>query len=468
MPTHDPASNYAILPAITEIDRYLHSQGLPAGKKVRKLIQAWLCSVALEHDSFQDPTQSPFHSKQDVLHYLAQNLTQLGHTSLRTVINATGIVVHTNLGRSAIAESHLQQAHSLLTRYTNLEMDPLTGKRGERGKSVLDQLSQLAGSEAALIVNNNAAAVALMLMALPNGSEVIISRGELVEIGGSFRIPDIVKACGVKLIEVGTTNRTSLQDYAQAITPNTAALLKVHPSNYVIKGFVAEVQIEALARLAKQATLACFFDMGSGSFYRFTQNELKAVPVVQDFSDKGIDLLCFSADKLLGGIQAGLIVGKKSWIAALAKHPFYRTFRIDKARLFILENCLTDYFEISTLRKNNATVRFLERTEGELQKMTDSVWNNLKPKTGWICEKVSTLSKAGGGAIPELELPSVALSFQHTTISSDQMMEFLRRQQPALIARIQDQALLIDFRAVFEDELAVLTDHLNLLMEQSE
>ena len=324
---------YRFLPSVSEVDRYLKNKGLGFGKAMRAHVEQVLEELREEiatsagddtleeagHPSIQSLL---FSGKEGILEHLAAIVRQRGRMSMRRVINATGVVIHTNLGRAPLSLELLESVTPLLTSYATIEYDLKTGKRGRRGEGIKNHLRLLSGAEDALVVNNNAAAVYLMLMALACGKEVVVSRGELIEIGGSFRIPDIMRAAGVRLVEVGTTNRTRLSDYEKALNGNTAALMKIHPSNYRIRGFVEETTVAQVCQLARQYELFSFHDLGSGNFYQFDQPALRAMPTVQQEVRKGVDLLTFSGDKLLGANQAGIVVWtEKSDLPARGASP---------------------------------------------------------------------------------------------------------------------------------------------------
>ena len=327
------------IPSITECDRFLMEQKLPHGKQVREYVYSVLNQVRQEISKDNSGTFSV--NNAEIMERVADEV-RIRSDSMKSAINATGIVVHTNLGRAPLSKDLIMKVLPILCSYSTLELDLETGKRGTRDSRIRTMLRILSGAEDAMVVNNNAAAVYLMLKELtknhPDGylPEVIVSRSELVEIGGSFRVPDIMREAGVKMVEVGTTNRCRLSDYEKAFTKNTAAILKVHPSNYKILGFTESVKVEKLSKLAHSKGIPCFYDWGSGSFYRFQQSGLSEYPTVEQELSYIPDLLAFSGDKLLGGIQAGILLGKTGIIQKLRKSPLYRTFRLDKVTLTLM------------------------------------------------------------------------------------------------------------------------------------
>ncbi len=457
---------YQNLPSITECDTFLKQQKLPHGKAVREQVNIVLDQVRTEIS--KNPDKSVSDANADILERIAAQVRNQSQTMQR-VINATGVVIHTNLGRAPLSEILLRKVLPGMSSYSTLEFDLSTGKRGSRDSKVRKLLRSLSGAEDAMVVNNNAAAVFLMLKALngnePEGkkAEVIVSRGELVEIGGSFRIPDIMREAGVKLVEVGTTNRCRLADYEQALTENTAALLKVHPSNYEIHGFTESVSVEKMAKLAHSKGLLCFHDWGSGSFYKFSQGGLSEYSTAEQELSAGPDLLAFSGDKLLGGIQAGVLLGKAENIQKLRKHALYRALRLDKVTLGLFEATLEAYLDLKTLAEIVPTVGLLELTREELrEKVNDFLQQlNLPNTTAWKCELRETESRTGGGALPELPIESAALVLSHPMRSSNELQDWFRSQSVPVIVRIHEDQIWLDFRTILphdnEDLLRVLT-----------
>jgi len=458
--------SYQNLPSITECDTFLKQQKLPHGKAVREQVNIVLDQVRTEIS--KNPDKSVSDANADILERIAAQVRNQSQTMQR-VINATGVVVHTNLGRAPLSEILLRKVLPGMSSYSTLEFDLSTGKRGSRDSKVRKLLRSLSGAEDAMVVNNNAAAVFLMLKALngnePEGkkAEVIVSRGELVEIGGSFRIPDIMREAGVKLVEVGTTNRCRLADYEQALTENTAALLKVHPSNYEIHGFTESVSVEKMAKLAHSKGLLCFHDWGSGSFYKFRQRGLSEYSTAEQELSAGPDLLAFSGDKLLGGIQAGVLLGKAEHIQKLRKHALYRALRLDKVTLGLFEATLEAYLDLKTLAEIVPTVGLLELTREELRNKVNDFLQllNLPKTTAWKCELRETESRTGGGALPELPIESAALVLSHPMRSSNELQDWFRSQSVPVIVRIHEDQIWLDFRTILphdnEDLLRVLT-----------
>ena len=461
--------SYQNLPSITECDTFLKEQKLPHGKAVREQVNIVLDQLRTEIS--KNPHKAVLGANAEILERVAAQVRNQSQTTQR-VINATGVVVHTNLGRAPLSENLLRKVLPSMSSYSTLELDLSTGKRGSRDSKIRKMLRTLSGAEDAMVVNNNAAAVFLMLKAL-NGNEfenkkpeVIVSRGELVEIGGSFRIPDIMREAGVKLVEVGTTNRCRLADYEQALTENTAALLKVHPSNYEIQGFTEEVSVEILAQLAHSKGLLCFHDWGSGSFYKFRQRGLSEYSTAEQELSAGPDLLTFSGDKLLGGIQAGVLLGKAENIQKLRQHALYRALRLDKVTLGLFEATLEAYLDLKTLAENVPTVGLLELTREEIREKVNNFLKLLKLPdiTDWKCELRETESRTGGGALPELPIESAALILSHPQKSANELQNWFRSQTVPVIVRIHEDQIWLDFRTILPQDNEELLRVLSVLI----
>jgi L-seryl-tRNA(Ser) seleniumtransferase len=375
--------------------------------------------------------------------------------NLRRTINATGIVVHTNLGRSLLGEAIVENIRAVSTRYSNLEFDLSKGVRGSRYSAVEGLLCELTGAEAALAVNNNAGAVLLCLDTLAHGREVIVSRGELIEIGGSFRIPDVMSKSGGILREVGTTNRTHLKDYEGAICDETGLLLKVHTSNYAIVGFTAGLTLPELVDLGRRCNLPVMEDLGSGTLIDFSRYGLVAEPTVQDSVKAGVDLITFSGDKLLGGPQAGLIVGSREFIEKIKVNPLTRALRIDKLTLAALESTLRLYRDEKAAVAAIPTLRLLTTPQAVIARRADRLSARLAAGAPPDIE-IKTLqrsSKAGGGSLPLLELPSVCIGLSIPGLSANAIEKQMRASSPPVIGRIEDDTFIMDLRTIRDDEI---------------
>jgi L-seryl-tRNA(Ser) seleniumtransferase len=403
-------------------------------------------------DGFQDASKL---SVESVSGRIGERLEILDRPSLKPLINATGIVVHTNLGRSLLAEKVLQKFGPVAGGYSNLEFDLDKGERGSRYIHIQEILKEITGSEAAMVVNNNAAAVFLSLDTLAKGREVIVSRGQLVEIGGSFRIPDVMKKSGAKLVEVGTTNKTHLRDYESAIGPDTALLLKVHQSNFQIIGFSEEVDTATLVNLGRKHGLPVMEDLGSGCFIDFSKYGLLKEPTVQDVVSQGVDVVTFSGDKMLGGPQSGIILGRKDLIEPIARNQLTRALRIDKLTLLALEETLRLYRDEQTAIREIPTLRMILQT-----------YETLKAKARRLIRMIGEVdrenfslalsngdSKVGGGALPLLSLPSSLVALSPGKLSANTMEAWLRAYDPPVIARVEKERVLLDVRTIQDNEM---------------
>ncbi|MGI8400573.1 MAG: L-seryl-tRNA(Sec) selenium transferase [Gemmatimonadaceae bacterium] len=382
---------------------------------------------------------------------IAATVGGMSRPSLRRVINATGVVLHTNLGRAPLADSAVEAMADIAAGFSNLEYDLETGARGSRYSHCLSLLQQLTGAEDALVVNNCAAAVVLALNALAQRKEVLVSRGELVEIGGSFRIPDIMGRSGAKLIEVGTTNRTHDDDYRRAITPKTAAIVKVHRSNFAIEGFTSDVSVERLAFIAAEHGLPVLYDLGSGLMLPLDEYGLGGEPTAATALASGASLVLMSGDKLLGGPQAGIILGAATLIARLRKSPFARAMRVDKLTLSALEATLRLYLEPERALKEIPVLAMLTTPVSELELRARTIVVTLTAN-GIDADVVESSASVGGGAFPTARIPSLAIRLPGNPQRAE---EKLRAGSPAVIARISDGSILLDMRSVLpgEDEM---------------
>ena len=384
----------------------------------------------------------------------AARLAVKARRSLRRVINATGIVVHTNLGRSPLAESAVEAVAEVARGYSTLEYDVPSGERGSRHVHVEDLICRLTGAEAAMAVNNNASAVLLGLAALARRKEAIVSRGQLVEIGGSFRIPDIMRESGAKMVEVGTTNKTHLRDYESAITPRTGLILKVHSSNYRVVGFTEEVPLADLVALGAERGIPVFEDQGSGVLVDLTRFGLPGEPTVGASIAAGAHLVSASGDKLLGGPQAGILAGKADVIARLKKHPLARAVRLDKMTLAALEMTLRLYLDEERLFAEVPTLRMLTMPAAEAKRRAEALAAAIGVACGDACAvaTVADVSRAGGGALPMEDIPTTVVALAPRALSATALEERLRSGEPAVIARIKDGRLLLDPRTLRADE----------------
>jgi len=382
--------------------------------------------------------------------------------SLRRVINATGVVLHTNMGRALLAPAAMAHVQNIATQYSNLELDLATGQRGSRYSHVRQLLCDLTGAEDAIVVNNNAAAVVLCLAALAKEREVILARGELVEIGGSFRIPEIMELSGCKLREIGTTNRVHLDDYQSAIGEETALLLKVHTSNYRVIGFTKSISVAELRPMADANEIPVMHDLGAGCLVDLRQFGLPAEPTVQEALAEGADLVTFSGDKLLGGPQIGVIAGRADLIAQLKKHQLLRAFRVDKLCLAALEATLRVYRDSKDPSQEIPALRMLSASEADLHKRATSFSNTLSAQlpNGCHLQLRPGQSQVGAGSAPEAGLPTTLIAIATGDTEAARIEEQLRQHEPSVMARVGGGEILIDLRCVPTSDEAPLQDAL--------
>ncbi len=448
------------LAAIPSVDRILQDLRLePAvARHGRTQVVAELRALLAEYRSaLKEGAALPL-SYERTIHALMQRLDIATRPSLRRVFNLTGTVLHTNLGRALLPREAIEAEAIALAEPSNLEYDLEAGERGERDEHIETLLCRITGAEAATAVNNNAGAVLLVLNSLAVGREVPVSRGELVEIGGSFRIPEIIEAAGCRLHEVGTTNRTHLIDYEKAIGPSTAAILRVHTSNYAVVGFTAAPGEGELAQLAHARGLPFVTDLGSGSLVELQRWGLPSEPTPMRSLGAGADLVTFSGDKLLGGPQAGLVVGKRELVERLRKNPMKRALRLDKGRIASLEAVLRLYLDPERLRERLPTLRILTRPAAEIAALAQRMRPSLQ---SWCGEKaevsiVPCASQVGSGSLPVDRLPSTALCVASGSIKPKSVMNALRSLAIPVIGRIHDDKVWLDMRCL-EDETAFLS-----------
>jgi L-seryl-tRNA(Ser) seleniumtransferase len=362
--------------------------------------------------------------------------------SLRRVINASGVVLHTNLGRAPLPGAAIEHLSSIATGYSNLEFDLGDGTRGKRDVHVARWVQRLVGAEDAIVVNNNAAAVLLVLNSLGEGGDVIASRGEQVEIGGSFRIPEIMSKSAARLREVGTTNRTRIKDYEKAIGDQTRLLLRVHPSNFRMTGFTERPSLEEFAELGHRRNIPTFEDLGSGCLFDLRPLGIPDEPIAADSIRAGVDVICFSGDKLLGGPQAGIIAGRKIYIEKIRQNPLFRALRVDKLTIAVLESVLVCYL---AARLDEIPIwQMLHATEAQLKLRAES----LAARIGPAAQPVPLGSIVGGGSAPGAHLPSWGVAVKSTGMSVSEFEERLRHSEPPIVARIEENRIIIDMRTV--------------------
>lgn len=415
-------------------------------------------------------------SEEDVISESINLAEKSYELSLKNVINATGIVVHTNLGRSLLSESIKDELWGVASRYSNLEYDIDEGKRGSRYTHLTDMIKKITGAEDVLVVNNNAAAVLLVLSTLAKGGEAIVSRGELVEVGGAFRIPSIMALSGANLVEVGSTNKTHYFDYEDAINENTKVLMKVHTSNYRIMGFSESVSLEEMRKLGDEYNIPVVEDLGSGVFIDLSKYKMSYEPTVFDSINKGIDVVSFSGDKMLGGPQAGIIVGKKKYIEKMKKNQLTRALRVDKMTIAALEATLRFYLDEEKAIKEIPTLRMLTYSLEELREKSALLMDTIKKileetmddYSKYIDMYIENCSgQVGGGSMPMEELDSFAVVIKTKNMSVSKFEEKLRLSKSHIIARVYDDKYVLDSRTIFEDQFKDIANEIVKVLNES-
>jgi L-seryl-tRNA(Ser) seleniumtransferase len=463
-----PASEWlAQLPSVDKLITHERSQDWLTQYGRDEVLRVIRSTLSLVRQECLENKRSIQPELKGVLDEVAQTLKTRATPNLRRVINLTGTVLHTNLGRAVMPPEVIEAMASAAAEPCALEYDLGEGKRGDRDELVEELLCELTGAEAATVVNNNAAAVFLLLHALSNRKETIVSRGELIEIGGAFRIPDIMKRAGAKLTEVGTTNRTHPKDFAEAINAKTALLMKVHTSNYVVQGFTAEVPEAELARIAHERQLPFVVDLGSGTLLDLSRYGLPSEPTPRQAIEAGADLVTFSCDKLLGGPQAGILVGRRDLIQKIKKNPLKRVLRVGKVTLAGLEAVLRLYRNPDALPQRLSVLQLLTRPESDMQTQALRLIPQLQEALttcGLTCRAQSVKSQIGSGSLPVERLPSVALAIESTNKAGEKKVvhleRLLRASATAVIGRLSDKTLLLDLRCLTLEKEPVLVEHM--------
>lgn len=394
-------------------------------------------------------------STEQLIDEALESLRQEARANLRRVVNATGVVLNTNLGRAPLAPQMLEHLAEIACAYSNLEFDLDLGKRGSRYAHVEDLLCRVTGAEAAVVVNNNAAAVLLVVDTFAKGREVVVSRGQLIEIGGSFRIPEVITASGARLVEVGTTNKTHPEDYERALSLETSMLLRCHTSNYRIVGFTAEVGPQEMAAIARRHGVLSVEDLGSGVLVDLSAYGLPKEPTVQETVRAGIDLVTFSGDKLLGGPQSGIIVGRQELVDRLKKNPLLRALRQDKVTLAGLEQTLRAYLDPRRAMAEIPTLRMLTRRVEDLRREAEALASRLRGRFGAELTLATPegTSQVGGGSLPATELATVLVSLRPKGMEAQALADRLRRADPPVVTRIEHEAVLLDPRTLLEGDV---------------
>jgi L-seryl-tRNA(Ser) seleniumtransferase len=397
----------------------------------------------------------------------AEILRRRSTRTLRRVINATGVVLHTGLGRAPLPAAAREALAEVAAGFCNVQADLDTGERVPRERNVEWLFREITGAEAALVVNNNAAATVLVLNTLGAGREVIVSRGEMVEIGGAFRIPDILKLSGCRLVEVGCTNRTHLRDYESALTGETALILSVHQSNFRIVGFASQTPVDELAQLAHSKGVPLVHDLGSGALVDLRRFGLPHEPDVKESFAQGADVVLFSGDKLVGGPQCGIILGKKELLASMRRNPFYRAFRVCKLTLAALEGTLRLFLEPERLPETHGMMSMLTAPPERLRERAEGLAREIRSRFGPALSAAvrEDLSQVGGGSLAGYELPTAVVRLESSSFSPDLLAQRLRLSDPPIFARIREEAVLLDLRTVFPEDESLLLDALGRLGE---
>ncbi|MDA3839363.1 MAG: L-seryl-tRNA(Sec) selenium transferase [Candidatus Delongbacteria bacterium] len=459
-----------ILKNIPKVDKVLESKELESLRKkykheiLVKLIQSELDK--LRKDILKGKKKS---IDKNILSKMLDSINKRFKPFTRSAVNGTGIVLNTGLGRAPLAERALDNLQSILQGYSTLEVNVETGKRGRREDKISDLISIITGAEAATVVNNNAAAVMICINSLAQRKEVIVSRGELVEIGGSFRMPDVIKKSGGKMVEVGSTNKTSIEDYEEAITSKTGALVKVHTSNYRIEGFTAEVTVKELSELGKKHKIPFYFDLGGGIFSDLAKYGLPHEPTVQDAIKDGADIYSFSGDKVLGGPQCGIIAGSKELIEKVKKNPLMRVMRTDKIRLALLEETLKIFVEKDPIDSGHLTLKLLSAKRNDLTKKATDLKKEIESivpeKWKIIVEEV--LDQAGSGTLPTEKLEGVAISIEQSDIGVSKLSKEMRIiDDTPVFGYISDEKYFLSVRTIFENEFTQIKQNLKKILKK--
>jgi L-seryl-tRNA(Ser) seleniumtransferase len=462
---NDSSHLQELLRRIPSVDELLQTERLQAAvathprkllvESIRQVLDAKRKRIMAGEDQLDQVDLRPSH----LVELILDRLESLGRYTLRPVVNGTGIIIHTNLGRSLLPADAIERLQLLCRSYNNLEYEVSQGRRGSRYVHAESILCEITGAEAALVVNNNAAAVLLVLNTLARNQEVIVSRGQLVEIGGSFRIPEVMASSGALLREVGCTNRTHAKDYEAAIGEQTALIMRVHNSNYRIIGFTAEVSLEELVKIGRKHGLPVAEDLGSGSFLDLSRFGLQREPTVQEAVKAGADVVTFSGDKLLGGPQAGIILGRKHLVEQFKKNPLTRALRVDKMTLATLEATLRWYRDESQALQNIPTLKMISLSLPQLEERAKELAGRLQTldiDQRFEIQVASSFSQVGGGSLPGQDLPSYAVAIHARLISTRELERRLRLGDPPIIGRIESDRYLLDVRTLIEEDFALI------------
>ena len=440
---------------------YVTEQVREVVEEIREEIKA--CPESEEVDSFEDHILKKIEHIEECI---AERVEQGLSLKLRPLLNGTGTILHTNLGRAPLSHKISTELATLLSSYSNLEYNLEEGKRGERYSHMKEMLCKITGAEDAMVVNNNASAVLLILSTMARGGEVIVSRGEMVEIGGKFRIPDVCAQSSADMVEIGTTNKTHLRDYEEAITENTKAFLKVHTSNYRIMGFTESVAAKDLKALSVEHNIPIIEDLGSGVLLPLEKYGIRHEPMVQEAIESGVDIVCFSGDKLLGGPQAGIIIGKKKYIDAMKKNPLTRALRIDKFTVAALSMTLREYLHMEGIEERIPVLKMLSENAASIKERAERLLDLFrKNHIQGECSIRPCESQVGGGSLPDTFMESYALCFHPRHISVPELEKRLHFTKEPLIGRVMEDDFWIDLRTIREEELERVVESMQEALE---
>jgi len=455
------SSPLAKIPSVNKLlDDTAHLQQKIDQHYLKRLIDNFITSLKQEPEKYKLTEMNREQIAGLIVAHTEAEVAKLTAPSMRRVINATGVILHTGLGRAPLGNEVIQQLKTLAG-YTNLEIELRSGRRGERLEHPAPLLRLLTGSEDAVVVNNNAAAVLLILNSIARRKEVIVSRGELVEIGGSFRMPEVMKSSGSKMVEIGATNKTHLHDYAEAINEKTAAVMLVHPSNFKIIGFTQKPELKDVIDLAHQHNLPVIFDLGSGALVDMQQFGLEYEPVVSAMIHAGIDIISFSGDKLLGGPQSGIIVGSSKWLKIIRRNHLLRALRCDKLTLHLLTSILQRYLHHETLLKENKTLSLFRRDLKRLKKLSEKLKAMVNDKPDITYQIVPAKGKVGSGAYPVTQIDSIALKITGSKMSADTLARALRLHDVPIFGYIEGDSYYLNMLTLSEDDLPEIARTLN-------
>jgi L-seryl-tRNA(Ser) seleniumtransferase len=430
---------------------------------IKQIIENIISDLKINPSKYKIEEQTRDEIKEAIITKARKEISQLLSPSFKRVINGTGIILHTGLGRAPLGSDVFNKLENLTT-YTNLEIELTSGKRGERLDHITSLMCLLTGADDAVVVNNNAAAVMLILNSLSHRKEVIVSRGELVEIGGSFRMPEVMKNSGAKMVEVGSTNKTHLSDYEEAITAKTNAILIVHPSNYKIIGFTQKPENKEILSLAHSHNLPVIFDLGSGALIDMEKFGFEYEPVVREVIAMDFDVVSFSGDKLLGGPQAGIIVGKKKYLQKIRKNHMLRTLRCDKIILAILSTVLKEYLHSDSINENNFTLKLFAKTMKEMKIQSERLLASIDKNNHVNLKIINAEGRAGSGAYPVYPIPSLALRIRSEKNSAEQLARLLRKQKIPTFGYISEDSFHLNLLTIFDEDIPHIAKTLNTIL----